>query len=212
MTTGVKLRCIVSRNKDIVVGKYYEVAEILEHPGHAMLRKPNGKWPKPGDPYFAWHADELFESPPNGIPAFSCGYDHEELEFFGTIIPNSLLPTLAEWDPFDRSTQQAREEFSDIVDSAGIPDLWSRTYHRVLPRVCIPDSLERSFLLLGVDFQHLGRRCTKPSISRAIRKVMRKLGILTKSMPRIEEQSIEFWRRSWRKPGPWTWKSPPKSA
>ena len=93
MNKGVKLRCINSPNRHVMVGRTYEIAEILEHPGHVMARKPNGKWPRPGEWYFAMHPEEYFEAPLTGIPAFSCGYALVELEFFGTIIPNSLYPT-----------------------------------------------------------------------------------------------------------------------
>ena len=33
-----------------------------------MVRKANGKWPRPGEPYFGWHADEFFEPVPEGSP------------------------------------------------------------------------------------------------------------------------------------------------
>jgi hypothetical protein len=205
---GARVRCLISPDRYVTVGQFYEVAEILEHPYHIMIRKPNGKWPRPGDPFFAWHPDEYFESPPTGIPALSCGYQHEDLEFFGTIIPNSLFPTPSEWDPFKPNTALAREEFSDIVDGVGIRNLWWRSFYKVLPKVCFPKSLERNFLILGIDFEYLRRSSAKHKAVSAIHKIMRRLSIPSKLRPPVEDQSIEFWRTSWRKPGPLRRKSP----
>jgi len=202
----MRLRCLISPNRHIVAGRRYEIAEILEHPGHVMVQKPNGRWPIPGEPYFAMHPDEYFESPKRSIPAVSCGYDYVELEFFGSIIPNSLFPTPQKGQFPNFSPQQ--EHVSRIVDSVDIKSLWWLMYHDVLLRICFPDTLERRFLLLGIDHQNLGRQTSYRSARLAIKAVMRKLRIPSNSMPPVEDQEIEFWTRSWRKAGLLTWKSP----
>lgn len=205
----MKLRCIVAPNperSEIVVGCRYEVAEILELPGHAMVRKPNGKWPKPGEFYFGMHADMYFESSPNGIPAVSCGYSLEEPEFFGVVIPNSIFPTprlgrilepSAEWNRVTR-----------IIKSVGNDLLWVTAFHGILTKICLPRDLERQFMLLGIDHDHIGRAISYRSAAIAIRQMMKKLRIPNASMPKVENQQLEFWRRSWRPAGPWRWKSP----
>jgi hypothetical protein len=208
MPTGVKLRCLNSPNRLVVAGRSYEVAEILEHPGHVMVRKPDGKWPKPGEWYFAMHADEYFESPRQGIPAFSCGFEYVDMQFFGAIVPNSLFPTPPKWDFNKPSTQRACERISGIVERDGGEHLWWHSYYNVLPRVCFPESLKTQFMLIGMDYRNLGGRAGKQRTFKTIQNAMRRLGISRKSMPPIEDQLVEFWHPSWRKAGPLTWKSP----
>jgi hypothetical protein len=214
MTEGVNLRCInapykqTGRGQYLVAGKYYEIAEIMEMPGHAMARKPDGKWPKPGDPYFAFHADDCFSVPKDGIPAFSCGYMCVDEQFFGTIIPNSLFPTPPQYDFPKISRQQSY--VSNIVDRAGVPGLYHLTYHNVLPKVCFPESLEKEFMFLGIEYRDMHAKVTAKTVSLALKSVMRKLGIPSNQMPPVEDQLVEFWHPSCRKAGPWKWKTPTK--
>ena len=141
----------------------------------------------------------------HGISAISCGYNHEDMEFFGAIIPHSLLPTPPKWNLNKHLTLRAREKISEIVDRVGIPRLWWLTFHDVLPKICIPDSLEKQFLLIGIDHRDLGSRMSKRLASKGIRSVMRMLNIKSKVMPPIGDQLVEFWYRSWRKAGLLKW-------
>jgi hypothetical protein len=201
----MRLRCLVDNHTPFKAGKFYEVAEILELPGHAMVRKPNGKWPKPFEPYFAWHADEIFEPSPNGIPAYSCGYRYEELEFFGTIVPHSIFGE-PRTGTYPRKPSAQEERLEQLVDKYGKGHLWWTVYRGVLNNVTCPDGLERQFLLIGAHHWKLGRSCSYSDAIRGIETILRQLKIRVSAVAPIDDQQIEFWCRSfYRKPGPWTW-------
>ena len=201
----MKLRCLAHRHTPFKPGRFYDVAEILELPDHAMVRKPNGKWPKPGEPYFGWHADDLFEPSPEGIPAYSCGCRHEEREFFGTIIPHSVF-SVPRRNPRRRlELSTVEERIEDLVCSCS-SHLWWQVYRDVLQRVTFPDNLERQFLLIGGDHRCLGRSYSYHRATRDIRTILRRLKIPVSRVAPIEDQQLEFWWRcSWRKPGAWIW-------
>jgi hypothetical protein len=198
----VKLRCVVAPNLKFVVGRRYEVVEIMEMPGHAMVRKPDGRWPKPGEAYFGWHAYEYFEPSPSGIPAYSCGYQLVEEEFYGVIIPNSLHRT-----PHPRlfKRDRASERVSKIVDGANKPGLWWFAQEHVLPKCCWPKTLEGEFMAIGFNHEALGREVSYQAAGAAIQKVMRQLGIPPGEMPPVEDQWLECWKRSHRPAGMWKW-------
>ena len=203
----MKLRCIVPMGP-FKRGKFYDVVEILELPDHAMARKPNGKWPRPGDPYFCWHADEIFEPAPQGIPAYHCGYEYFDQEFFGVIIPDSVFSITRSRRLCDLTPSEKRVD--DAVSDISGNRLWWRLFHHIVTGVCWPTDLQPNFLLIGIDHKHLGRKYSYRHVERDIRQILRRLKIPTSKTTPVEDQQPEFWyRSSWRKAGPWTW-IPPK--
>jgi hypothetical protein len=200
----MKLRCLVDHHTPFKAGKFYEVAEIMEMPHHAMVRKPDGKWPRPGESYFGWHADDYFEPSPEGIPAYTCGYRHEERDFFGTIIPHSVFPV----PPKGRrlgALSAAYERIEDVVEQCSNKHLCWDVERDVLKGATWPDNLERQFSLLYATRFSLGRSYSYRRAERDIRTILRRLKIPISKVAPIEDQYVEFWCRSWRKAGPWTW-------
>ena len=129
----MKLRCLAGRHTPFKVGRFYDVVEIMEMPAHVMVRKPNGKWPKPGDRYFGWHADEWFKPVPEGIPAYTCGYYHAEEEFFGVVIPKFPYSRY-QGGPRWGDHCAAAERIDELVDKCSGDQLWWVVYRNVLPR------------------------------------------------------------------------------
>lgn len=85
----MRLKCIATVNgSPFKVGVVYDVVEILEAPGHCMVRLPNGNWPKPVNKFFGWHPEEIFSSPRKGIglPAVSCRCTYDDFAYFGFLV------------------------------------------------------------------------------------------------------------------------------
>lgn len=85
----MRMRCIATLNKSpFKVGETYDVVEILEAPGHCMVRLPDGTWPKPGNQFFGWHPEDIFSSPRkgNGLPAVSCCCTYVDFEYWGFLV------------------------------------------------------------------------------------------------------------------------------
>ena len=89
-------------------GDVYDVAEIYECPLHVMARLPGDKrWPRPDEPMFCYHIEEVFEPAHEPLEIVSCGYQHVQLDdFFGVHIDKpedvKLLRALEElWSPDD---------------------------------------------------------------------------------------------------------------
>ncbi len=62
--------------RGLTPGKVYDVAEILEHPTHLMVREPGtSAWPAPGEDGFGLECDEV-ESCGKPIEIVSCGYEY----------------------------------------------------------------------------------------------------------------------------------------
>jgi hypothetical protein len=204
----VKLRCVLAPNPAFVVGRRYEVVEILELPGHGMARKPDGRWPRPGEVGFGMHLDDYFEPAMDGVPALSCGYHYVEEEFFGAIVPNSLYRTppggfgeLMKPGLHTKRVQRA-------VDTEEQSGIWWLRCHGVLGNLCKVQKLERSFMMVGYGHDALGRDLSYPSAAKKVRSVLKKLGIPAELLPKVADQSVEFWQRSWRPAGAWTWTVP----
>jgi hypothetical protein len=92
------LKCIDRKGRTpFRPGRKYDVARILEMPDCCMVKTKTGGWPKPGDSFFGWHTGEFFETPkpPKELEAKSCGYRLCGTEFYGILIPNTLLSTNA---------------------------------------------------------------------------------------------------------------------
>jgi hypothetical protein len=199
----MRLRCRVGRHTPFKPGKFYDVVEILEMPGHVMVRKPNGKWPKPGERNFGWHAEEWFEPAAEGIPAYTCGYYYVEEAFFGTVIPNSVFPV--QRGPRLGELSATEERIDDLVQQCGGNRLWWMVYRNVLPTASYPKDLERQFLTIGANHDTLGRSYPYRSAERDIRTILRRLNISLSKIAPIEDQDLDFWFRSGRKAGPWNW-------
>jgi hypothetical protein len=169
----MELRCLAGRHTPFKVGRFYDVVEIMEMPGHAMVRKPNGKWPKPGERYFGWHVDEWFEPVPEGIPAYSCGYDHVEEDFFGTVVPHSIFPV--QKGPRLGKLSATEERISDLVEKCSGDRLWWMVDRNVLPKASLPKDLERQFLTIGANHDFIRRSYSYRRAERDIRTILRRL-------------------------------------
>jgi hypothetical protein len=201
---AMKLRCLIDRHTPFKAGRFYDVAEILEMPCHAMVRKPNGKWPRPGESYFGWHVDEFFEPSPKGIPAYTCGYRYEERDFFGTVIPHSAFPVLPK-GPLLGPCSAANSRMRDLVEQCSNGHLGWYVQTDVLRGVTWPENLERQFSILEAYKPNLGRSYSYCRAERDIRAILRRLKVPISKVAPIEDQHLEFWCRSWRKAGPWAW-------
>ena len=59
----MRLRCLGEmKGAPFVVGRFYEVVEILEMSEHVMVKMPSGRWPKPGGRWFGWHPEDFLSA------------------------------------------------------------------------------------------------------------------------------------------------------
>jgi len=197
----MKLRCVRGGfGSPFVAGRYYDVVEIKEMPipGHVMVRMPNGHWPKPSDRrWFGWHPEEFFASPrsKDGLPALSCGYRLEERNCYGVIIPVSVYKNVPR---FDSALERSIDQFMDTP----LP-IWYLRYTNVWTGCCWPEGLERSFRVVGVDHDRLGRHISYKRAADAVGQVLSDLGLAELSKG-IDDLELEFWYKI-QPPGGRTW-------
>lgn len=176
------LKCIDTGHLKFKIGNKYDIAEIAEMPGHAMARKQNGKWPKPGEKYFGFHPEQYFECPQNGLEILSCGYSDFEEEFYGVIIPMSKY----------KNKINLHRRIATIIDKYDEDyPIWWVHWNNILTSASHP-KLERNMITIGFEHRDLGRDLSYDKAKRSIRKILKELG-LSHLSENINDVYMSFW-------------------
>jgi hypothetical protein len=126
----------------------YDIAEIIEFPGHLMIRKSRShKWPSPGSPLFGIPTGSHFRIS-SKTPAFSCRKTRLYLyDYFGAKIY------------LDRKTFSLPEKLMDKDSSNGIKFGHLFTHIHVIKNIFRnTDQDERDYFFVGILAADMARR------------------------------------------------------
>jgi hypothetical protein len=194
----MRLRCVRGGyGSPFREGEVYDVAEVMEHPRHAMVRRPGGRWPKPGERWFGWHPEEWFASPPGGLEIVSCGYEYREVNCFGVVIPASRYRRVPRFE------SRLARVMEGLPESMGY--LWRARARGVRTSCCVP-ALERNFYVVGVDHDRLGREVSYRAAGRAVRRVLAEVGV-SGLAGQVGDLNLEYWEKLLRRPERLTWEA-----
>lgn len=143
-----------------------------------MVKTKTGDWPKPGEPFFGWHTGEFFEAakPPKELEARSCGYRLCGTEFYGILIPNTLLSTDARLALLLGRLQARQNQTAPHVVEWKAPILGLK-------------KLAKGFHEIGYSFSDVLRIGDRRSIDKILARTFGGFKV-----PRPDYHDLEFWK------------------